>query len=103
MGLKNPVIIYELCEECGKCIEACTRGVFANEDTKRPEVKNPDACADDCYACSDVCPVDAVMYFGNFNDGCGYCHETGYGCDSGCGDGCGKGCSSGCGGCEDKE
>lgn len=72
MGSKNPMIIYDLCEECGKCVQECEYGVFGKEPSKRPEVKNPDACIDDCYECADVCPADAVMYFGTFSEGgCG--------------------------------
>lgn len=87
MGLKNPIIIYDLCEECGKCIEKCEHGVFGKEPSKRPDVKNPDACIDDCYGCSDVCPVSAVMFFGKFGEesrgvcgksgGCGGCNGCG--------------------------
>ncbi len=51
-------IDYELCNQCGICIDSCMMDVIRkDEDTVR--LVYPDDCQD-CFLCVKDCPVDAV-------------------------------------------
>jgi NAD-dependent dihydropyrimidine dehydrogenase PreA subunit len=67
-----PVINYELCTECGTCIEKCAHGVF-KLGSQRPVVVNPEGCIEGCRGCGNLCPAGAIDYVGNGGgaNGCG--------------------------------
>jgi len=69
-----PVINYELCTECGACMEKCTHGVY-KPDSVRPVVMHPQECIEGCHGCGNLCPVGAIGYAG---EGC--CGDNGCGC-----------------------
>ena len=83
-----PMINYEMCAECGACVDKCTHGVYNKEKYPRPVVVFPDGCIQGCKGCGSLCPSGAIEYFGDTQskpDDCG--------CDTGCG--CGGGCNCG--------
>jgi NAD-dependent dihydropyrimidine dehydrogenase PreA subunit len=53
-----PIIDLQLCNGCGKCVEACPAKALSMQDGKAI-VAWPEACI---YAglCEDVCPVKAI-------------------------------------------
>ncbi len=60
-----PIIDYEKCVGCGKCVEYCTLGTYASEekeDRKRTVVKNPNNCVVLCTGCDDICPAGAIKH-----------------------------------------
>ena len=60
-----PIIDYEKCLSCGKCVDYCTLGAFAWEEKdgkKRPVVKNPYNCVVLCTGCEDQCPSEAISH-----------------------------------------
>lgn len=59
-----PVINYELCTECGTCVNKCTHGVYNKEKAPRPVVINPEGCIQGCHGCGNLCPNGAIEYFG---------------------------------------
>lgn len=84
-----PVINYELCTECGACVDMCGHGVFNKEKAPRPVVVYPEGCIQGCKGCGSGCPSGAIEYFGNdakvSNEGCGCGCNTENGEDCGCG------------------
>ena len=71
-----PMINYELCTECGACIEKCSHGVY-KQGSARPVVSNPEGCIEGCHGCGNLCPAGAIDYAGENNGsnscGCGCC------------------------------
>lgn len=70
-----PVINYELCTECGTCVNKCTHGVYNKEKAPRPVVVMPEGCIQGCHGCGNLCPNGAIEYFGEI---------TATGCEGGC-------------------
>jgi NAD-dependent dihydropyrimidine dehydrogenase PreA subunit len=61
----HPIIDYEKCVSCGKCVDYCHMRVFDVEQKggeKRTVVKNPDACVVFCRGCEDQCPANAITH-----------------------------------------
>lgn len=60
-----PIIDYDKCISCGKCVEFCHNRAFdfVEEDGKKKTVvKNPNACVVFCRGCEDICPVGAITH-----------------------------------------
>ena len=60
----DPIIDYEKCIACGKCVDFCHVGGFKFEeenDGKRPVV-NPNKCIVFCRGCEEICPVGAITH-----------------------------------------
>ena len=57
-----PVIDYDLCTQCRKCLGFCLFDVYALDDAGRVVVKNPAKCKTNCPACARVCPQRAVIF-----------------------------------------
>jgi len=60
----DPIIDYEKCIACGKCVDFCHVGAFKFEekdDEKRPVV-NPNKCIVFCRGCEEICPVGAITH-----------------------------------------
>ncbi len=60
-----PMINYEKCVSCGKCVDYCTLRTFEFENKngkKRPIVKNPNNCVVLCTGCDEICPSGAVKH-----------------------------------------
>lgn len=60
-----PIIDYEKCIACGKCVEFCPTHAFESEEKdgkKRMFVKNPYNCVVLCRGCDDICPVGAISH-----------------------------------------
>ncbi len=79
-----PMINYELCAECGTCVDKCTHGVYNKEKHPRPVVVCPEGCVQGCKGCGSLCPSGAIEYFGDTK-----CESEGCGCGCDCGSGCG--------------
>lgn len=60
-----PMINYELCTECGTCVNKCTHGVYNKEKAPRPVVVLPEGCVQGCKGCGNLCPNGAIEYFGD--------------------------------------
>lgn len=58
-----PVINYDLCIECGACVNKCTHDVY-EKGTNSPNVVLVDGCVDGCTGCQKLCPVGAIDYVG---------------------------------------
>lgn len=76
-----PVINYETCIECGKCIRMCRHGVYDKTSTP-PKVIYPEGCIEGCHGCGNRCPTHSIEYVGDT------IHEN----KSGCGDNCSCNC-----------
>lgn len=59
-----PMINEETCLECGSCVKKCTHGVY-NKSSQKPVVIYTDGCVDGCHGCGNLCPADAIVYFGD--------------------------------------
>ena len=60
-----PIIDYEKCIRCGKCVEYCTLGAFEFEEIngeQKPIAKNPYNCVVLCTGCESQCPVGAISH-----------------------------------------
>lgn len=60
-----PIIDYEKCIGCGKCVEFCHNSVFDIEEKdgeKKTIVKKPYNCVVFCRGCEDICPADAITH-----------------------------------------
>jgi len=60
-----PVIDYEKCLSCGKCVSFCKHGVIESEDfngKKKSIVKNPNNCIVYCNECDKICPSGAIKH-----------------------------------------
>jgi len=63
-----PVIDYDSCESCGKCLDFCLFGVYALSEKQGVEVRHPANCKTNCPACARVCPNTAII-FPKYRDG----------------------------------
>ncbi len=57
-----PVIDYDRCTKCGKCVSFCLFGTYSRDDDGRVEVQNPANCKTNCPACARVCPHAAIVF-----------------------------------------
>jgi NAD-dependent dihydropyrimidine dehydrogenase PreA subunit len=57
-----PVIDYDRCTDCRKCLNFCLFGVFAEGPGGTVEVRNPEKCKTKCPACARVCPQVAIIF-----------------------------------------
>ncbi len=60
-----PVIDYELCLECGNCVEMCPHGVYDKARNPVPLVIFPEGCIQGCHGCGDRCPAGAIKHVGS--------------------------------------
>jgi NAD-dependent dihydropyrimidine dehydrogenase PreA subunit len=61
----HPIINYELCTTCGKCVDFCHAQAFGFEEKegkKKTIVKNLNACVVMCRGCEDICPASAITH-----------------------------------------
>lgn len=56
-----PVLDYDRCVNCGKCVDFCMFGVYTRDD-RGVHVTQPDACKTNCPACARMCPARAIMF-----------------------------------------
>ena len=78
-----PVINYNKCSSCGKCVEKCNFGVYDKNEYPNPEVVYPEGCIEGCNGCANLCPNGAIKYRDTRNNGC-----CGSGCDCNSNGGC---------------
>jgi len=61
-----PIIDYEKCISCGKCVDYCVFGVYEFEERngkKTSIVKNPYKCTPVfCRGCEEICPSGAITH-----------------------------------------
>lgn len=60
-----PIINYDKCIGCMACIKKCKRGVYQIGSNAKPKVINPDNCVEGCHGCGNICPTNAITYFGD--------------------------------------
>lgn len=82
-----PMINYELCAECGTCVDKCTHGVYNKEKHPRPVVIFPEGCVQGCKGCGSICPSGAIEYFCDTTVPAGKACGCGCSCDN---DRCGE-------------
>lgn len=82
-----PMINYELCAECGTCVDKCTHSVYNKEKHPRPVVIFPEGCVQGCKGCGSICPSGAIEYFGDTTVPAGEACDCGCSCDN---DRCGE-------------
>ena len=61
----HPIINYEKCTSCGKCVDFCHVQSFGFEEEdgkKKTVVKNLNACIVFCRGCEDICPSGAITH-----------------------------------------
>ena len=60
----HPIIDYNRCKSCGKCIEFCHTKAFGTSETeeKKTIVKDLNACIVLCRGCEDICPAGAISH-----------------------------------------
>jgi NAD-dependent dihydropyrimidine dehydrogenase PreA subunit len=57
-----PVIDYERCNGCRKCLNFCLFSVYSVEDDGTVVVSASANCKDMCPACARVCPQNAIIF-----------------------------------------
>jgi NAD-dependent dihydropyrimidine dehydrogenase PreA subunit len=57
-----PVIDYDRCVSCGRCLEFCLFGVYGEDDQGAVRVERPSRCKTNCPACARTCPEVAIMF-----------------------------------------
>ena len=70
-----PVINYELCAECGACVDKCKNGVYDKASTK-PVVIYKEGCIDQCRGCQVLCPAGALNYYGDVGQPSANCCQS---------------------------
>ena len=60
-----PIIDYNRCCECGKCVNKCQQGVYDKSKMPKPIVVYPDGCIQGCHGCGNLCPNRAITYEGD--------------------------------------
>jgi len=63
-----PVIDYDRCESCKRCLDFCLFGVYELSGDDKVEVRNPANCKTNCPACAKTCPNSAII-FPKYSDG----------------------------------
>lgn len=56
-----PKIDYDLCTDCGLCVEKCDHRVYARQ-SDRVVVAQPYECLVGCESCRHRCPVGAISF-----------------------------------------
>ncbi len=60
-----PIIDYEKCISCGKCVDFCHMKTFGTEEKdgkKKTFVKKLNSCIVLCRGCEDICPAGAISH-----------------------------------------
>lgn len=57
-----PIIDFDRCTHCLKCLNFCLFGVFGTDENNKLIIKAPMNCKDMCPACSRVCPEQAIIF-----------------------------------------
>ena len=57
-----PVIDYDLCVNCGECLNFCLFGVYSKSSDGKILVANPKNCKTNCPACERTCPKTAIIF-----------------------------------------
>ncbi|MFA8437078.1 MAG: ATP-binding protein [Marinifilaceae bacterium] len=57
-----PVIDYDRCTGCQKCLNFCLFGVYATDENGKVVVAEPANCKDLCPACARVCSENAIIF-----------------------------------------
>ncbi len=57
-----PVIDYNRCTSCMKCMNFCLFGVYDKDPDGKVLVTNPSNCKDLCPACARACPEQAIIF-----------------------------------------
>lgn len=78
-----PIINYDNCIECGACVEKCKHGVY-EKDGDRPVVVYPEGCVEGCHGCQNLCPAEAITYYGEVDECQSGACKAGCNCDGGC-------------------
>lgn len=60
-----PIIDYDKCCECGKCVNKCRQGVYDKSKMPKPVVIHPEGCIQGCHGCGNLCPYKAISYAGD--------------------------------------
>lgn len=60
----NPIIDYQKCVTCGKCVDFCHMEAFKidEKDGEKQTVVIPNRCVVFCRGCEDICPVGAISH-----------------------------------------
>jgi NAD-dependent dihydropyrimidine dehydrogenase PreA subunit len=61
----HPIINYEKCTTCGKCVEFCHAKAYGFEGKgtkKKTVVANQNACVVLCKGCEDICLSGAISH-----------------------------------------
>lgn len=64
-----PIINYDNCIECGSCIKKCSYGVYDKAKAPTPVVVFPEGCVQGCHGCGNLCPAEAITYYGDNGKG----------------------------------
>lgn len=80
-----PMINYDLCAQCGACVDMCKHGVYNKDKAPQPVVIYPEGCIEGCKGCGNLCPNGAIEYFGDVSEAC----DCGGSCGCSCGENCG--------------
>lgn len=75
-----PVINYDNCIECGSCTAKCMHGVYDKSKAPTPVVVFPEGCVQGCHGCGNLCPAEAITYFGDNSKS----KPSDCGCSGGC-------------------
>ncbi len=57
----NPSIDYDLCVQCGMCMN-CGKGVFSWGEDHMPHVVKPRDCVVGCTTCANLCQGQAIQF-----------------------------------------
>lgn len=70
-----PIINYSDCIKCGACVDKCEHGVYDKSKAPTPIIINLESCVDGCKGCANLCPENAIIYFGDESlmDDCSCC------------------------------
>jgi NAD-dependent dihydropyrimidine dehydrogenase PreA subunit len=57
-----PVLDYDVCNSCQKCLNFCLFGVYKLNYEGKVIDENPENCKDLCPACARTCPTNAIIF-----------------------------------------